>query len=51
MLPKKILFCTDFSRNSEPARKLAAEYAKAFGANLLIVHVIDSTTFPAMWIG
>ncbi len=53
MLPKKILFCTDFSRNSEPARKLAAEYAKAFGANLLIVHVIDSTTFPSYvdWIG
>ncbi len=53
MLPKKILFCTDFSRNNEPARKLAAEYARAFGANLLIVHVIDSSTFPNYvdWIG
>ena len=41
MPPQKILFCTDFSENSEPARKLAMDYAEALGAKLLIVHVID----------
>ncbi len=53
MLPKKILFCTDFSENSEPARELAVDYAKAFGAQLLIVHVIDSNSFPDYvdWVG
>ncbi len=53
MLPKKILFCTDFSENSEPARELAVDYANAFGAQLLIVHVIDSNSFPDYvdWVG
>jgi universal stress protein A len=54
MLPKKILVCTDFSDNSEPARHLACEYAKAFGAGLLLVHVIDSiSSFPSYvdWVG
>ncbi len=54
MLPKKILVCTDFSDNSEPARQLACEYAKAFGAGLLLVHVIDSfSSFPSYvdWVG
>jgi universal stress protein A len=54
MLPKKILVCTDFSDNSEPARKLACEYAQAFGAGLLLVHVIDSfSSFPSYvdWVG
>ena len=37
MVPNKILFCTDFSENSEPARELAVSYAKAFGAELLIL--------------
>ncbi len=46
MLPKKVLFCTDFSENSEPACELAVEYAKAFGAELLIIHVIDAGSFP-----
>lgn len=46
MQTKKILFCTDFSENSEPAQQLASEYAKAFGAELLIVYVIDTTGFP-----
>jgi universal stress protein A len=41
MIPKKILFCTDFSENSRPAWELAVDYAKAFGAQLLILHVID----------
>jgi nucleotide-binding universal stress UspA family protein len=46
--------CTDFSDNSEPARHLACEYAKAFGAGLLLVHVIDSfSSFPSYvdWVG
>jgi|WetSurMetagenome_2_1015567.scaffolds.fasta_scaffold656441_2 universal stress protein A len=53
MPPRKILFCTDFSENSEPARELAVDYAKSFGAQLLIVHVVDSTGFPTYvsWLG
>ncbi len=53
MPPRKILFCTDFSENSEPARELAVDYAHSFGAQLLLVHVIDSTGFPSYvdWIG
>ena len=34
-------FCTDFSENSRPAWELAVNYAKGFGAQLLILHVID----------
>ncbi|MFH0825439.1 MAG: universal stress protein [Pseudomonadota bacterium] len=53
MTPKKILFCTDFSMNSEPARRCAVAYAEAFGAELLLVHVIDSSGFPSYldWVG
>ncbi len=53
MLPKKILFCADFSENSEPARQLAVEYANAFGAQLLIIHVVDTTGLPSYvdWVG
>jgi universal stress protein A len=43
MIPKKILFCTDFSDNSLPARQCALDYAKAFDAELTIIHVINST--------
>jgi universal stress protein A len=46
MIPKKILFCTDFSKNSRPAWDLAVDYSKAFGADLLILHVIDYKSFP-----
>ncbi len=46
MIPKKILFCTDFSENSRPAWELAVEYAQAFGARLLILHVIDDKDLP-----
>jgi len=53
MLPKKILFCADFSENSVPARQLAVDYAKAFGAELLIIHVINTTGYPHYvdWVG
>jgi len=42
MIPKKILLCTDFSENSVPARICAVEYAKTFGAKLIIFHVVNS---------
>ncbi len=40
--PKKIVYCTDFSENSIPARLRAVEYAKSFRAELIIVHVLSS---------
>ncbi len=43
MLPQKILLCTDFSDNSKPARQHALDYAKAFDAELVILHVINSS--------
>ncbi len=48
MIPRKILVCTDFSENSVPARILAIEFAKAFEAELLILHVVSSrlTGYP-----
>ncbi len=42
MATKRILFCTDFSENSVPARRLAVDYAKTFGAELFIVNVVYS---------
>ncbi len=45
MIPKKILFCTDFSDNSIPAKASAVEYAKAFKSELLILHVVNSRLF------
>jgi universal stress protein A len=51
MPPKKILFCTDFSENSEPARELAVDYAKSFGAQLIIVHVVDTGAFESYALG
>lgn len=41
MIPKSILFCTDFSENSYDARECAVDFAKAFHANLYLLHVID----------
>jgi nucleotide-binding universal stress UspA family protein len=43
MTPRKILFCTDFSENSLPARRVAVEYSQVFGAELSILHVINSS--------
>jgi universal stress protein A len=45
MIPRKILVCTDFSENSVPARIVAIEYAKVFGAELAILHVVNSRLF------
>jgi len=43
MLPQRMLFCTDFSDNSQPARQHAIDYAKAFNAELIVMHVINSS--------
>jgi universal stress protein A len=53
MTPRKILFCADFSENSQPAYRSAVDYTKAFGAQLIIAHVIDSSGFPVFvdWVG
>jgi universal stress protein A len=40
--PRKILFCTDFSENSDAPRRLAADYARTFHASLAIVHVVQA---------
>jgi universal stress protein A len=42
MIPTKIVICTDFSENSVPARICATEYAKAFRAELVVLHVVNS---------
>jgi len=42
MIPKKILFCTDFSKNALPAQQCALDYAKCFGAAVIILHVIGA---------
>jgi nucleotide-binding universal stress UspA family protein len=42
MILKRILFCTDFSEKSRSAGRCALAYAKAFGADLLLLHVIQS---------
>ncbi|MBI5250853.1 MAG: universal stress protein [Desulfomonile tiedjei] len=53
MLPKKILLCTDFSENSMPARALAVEFALKFNAELIILHVVNSSRlgYPAFEVG
>ena len=38
---KKIILCTDFSENSIPAREAAIECAKAFDAQLLVLHIVN----------
>ncbi|MDD3472467.1 MAG: universal stress protein [Syntrophaceae bacterium] len=53
MIPKSILFCTDFSENSAAARECAIDYAKAFDAKLLVLHVVNSSRlgYPAFEAG
>lgn len=45
MVPKKILFCLDFSRYSERTREVAVSYAKNFGASLLVLNVVNTRFF------
>ena len=53
MIPKKILFCTDFSENSLPAKSYAVDFAKAFNSSLSILHVVNSSRlgYPAFEAG
>jgi nucleotide-binding universal stress UspA family protein len=53
MIPKKILFCTDFSENSRPAFEYAVDFAQTFGAEMTILHVINSSRlgYPAFEVG
>ena len=44
-VPKRILYCTDFSENSLPARACALDYATSFRAELIVVHVMSSRLF------
>lgn len=43
MIPRRIVFCTDFSDNSVPARECALDFAGAFNAELLVLYVLDSS--------
>ena len=43
MLPKNILFCTDFSDSSRLAQQYAIEFSAALSCHLAIIHVIDSS--------
>jgi universal stress protein A len=42
VMPKRILYCTDFSQNSIPARGYAMAFARAFGAELMVLHVVNT---------
>lgn len=44
MIPKRILLCSDFSENSKSAKEYAEGFADAFEAELLILHVINTST-------
>jgi nucleotide-binding universal stress UspA family protein len=46
MQVRKVLFCTDFSENSIPARGWALELAKAFQAELNVLHVVNPSPLP-----
>jgi universal stress protein A len=43
MLPKRVLFCTDFSENSRSALRVAIDYAKIFRSEMAVLHVINSS--------
>lgn len=45
-----ILVPTDFSPGAEPALRLAARIARATGAEIVLLHVLDLMT-PAVWAG
>jgi universal stress protein A len=53
MVPKKVLLCADFSDNSLPAKETSIQYARAFEAELLVLHVVNSSRlgFPAFEMG
>ncbi|AFM27928.1 universal stress protein [Desulfomonile tiedjei] len=41
LTPNRILYCSDFSENSERAGRIALSYARTFEADLLVVNVIN----------
>jgi len=43
MLPKTILYATDFSPNTSLAQELAIDLARALSASLIVLHVLDPT--------
>jgi nucleotide-binding universal stress UspA family protein len=45
MVPKKILLCLDFSQYSDRTRDVALNYAKNFGARLLVLNVVNTRFF------
>jgi len=45
MVPRKILFCLDFSRYSDHALDVAIDYAKNFSASLLVLNVVNTRFF------
>jgi nucleotide-binding universal stress UspA family protein len=52
MLPiERILHPTDFSENSRPALATACEWAKRFGAELYLLHVVDGISNPYPYLG
>ncbi len=44
---KKIVFCTDFSENSDQAFDLALDLVQKYGGQLLLVHVVPPLVFPS----
>jgi len=45
MVHKKILCCLDFSQYSDRTREVALDYAKSFGASLLVLNVVNTRFF------
>ena len=43
----RILYCTDFSNNSAQARSYAISVAAEYGAELVLLHVVESPSDPA----
>lgn len=48
---RKILHPTDFSENSRAALLMACEWAKQFGAELHLLHVVDGISNPYPYLG
>jgi nucleotide-binding universal stress UspA family protein len=46
MHPRRVLFATDFSPASERARDAACELAKAFDAEVIVLHVVEPHFHP-----
>ena len=49
--PKKILFATDASAGAESAAKCAELITNRFGAALVVLHVLESVSYPTELLG